>query len=281
MSETGDEQTALFTFGDTQLDHEDAQAATQTTLISGGHGLAGIGRQLLEAPGSEERQALMREVIQRAGFDSLCYCRIVRIGEFVSRAAWFDTYSPPGWAERYGHEQFFGIDPRVTYACRFEWPFAWDLESMFSTPMAERCEVFARRFTHAMKQAGLHSGVSFGLATGNALEHCIVTLSSAQTGRTRIADTTLGEAYAIGVGLHAFIEARAHSLMPSLTAETLNDVQRSILRFVTQGLSDREMAESLSMSAHNIGYHLRQLKKIYNAQNRVQLAYIAGCILGD
>ena len=281
MSETGEEQTALFTFGDTQLDHEGAQAAPDTALSAGGQGLAGIGRQLLEAPGSEARQALMREVIQRAGFDSLCYCRIVRIGEFVSRAAWFDTYSPPGWAERYGREQFFEIDPRVTYACRFEWPFAWDLESMFSTPMAERCEAFARRFSNAAKQAGLHSGVSFGLATGNALEHCIITLSSAQTGRSWIADTTLGEAYAIGVGLHTFIEARARSLMPSLTADTLNDVQRSILRFVTQGLSDREMAESLSMSAHNIGYHLRQLKKIYNAQNRVQLAYIAGCILGD
>ena len=281
MSETGEEHTALFTFGDTQLDHEGAQAAPDTALSAGGQGLAGIGRQLLEAPGREARRPLMREVIQRAGFDSLCYCHIVRIGEFVSRAAWFDTYSPPGWAERYGREQFFQIDPRVAYACRFEWPFAWDLESMFSTPMAERCEAFARRFSHAAKQAGLQSGVSVGLATGNPLEHCIITLSSTQTGRGWIADTTLGEAYAIGVGLHTFIEARARSLLPSLTADTLNDVQRSILRFVTQGLSDREMAESLSMSAHNVGYHLRQLKKIYNAQNRVQLAYIAGCILGD
>jgi DNA-binding NarL/FixJ family response regulator len=44
-------------------------------------------------------------------------------------------------------------------------------------------------------------------------------------------------------------------------------------------LSDKAIAEQLNMSPHNVDYHLRQLKKKYGAQNRVQLAYMAGRML--
>ncbi|MHA2941321.1 LuxR C-terminal-related transcriptional regulator [Ralstonia mannitolilytica] len=52
-------------------------------------------------------------------------------------------------------------------------------------------------------------------------------------------------------------------------------MQRQILEFITSGLSDKAIAEQLNMSPHNVDYHLRQLKKKYGAQNRVQLAYMA------
>jgi DNA-binding CsgD family transcriptional regulator len=280
MSDTGDDRTRFLTFGDNAID---GVAVPQRAEAAGNAGpaLAEIARTLTLAPDSVTRQALMRTAIRNAGFDWLCYCRVLRIGEFVSRCVWFDTYSPPGWPQRYEGERFFEIDPRVGFACRFEWPRAWDLDSMFSPAMPPRCEAVARRFTATMRQFGLESGVSFGLSTGHPLEHCIITLSSAHAGRSWIADTALGEAYAVGVGLHAFLDARATHVLPALAGERLSDVQRAILRFVTQGFSDKEMAEQLEMSAHNVGYHLRQLKKIYNAQNRVQLAYIAGRLLGD
>jgi DNA-binding CsgD family transcriptional regulator len=280
MNDASEPHTAVTFFGDAHLD-EPCRSSREAAASAPGLGVAGLAASLARARDTTERQALMRDTIQQAGFDWLCYWRIVRIGEFVSRAAWFDTYAPRGWPERYSREQFFNVDPRVTLACRFEWPFAWASEALVSTSTMSRLDEPVRRLGKAMEQFGLQSGVCFGIPTRNALEHCVIMLSSSQQGDGWIADTKLGEVYAIGVGLNAFIQERVQNPIPAIDARHLNQVQHAILRCVTEGLSDREIAEQLSTSTHNIAYHLRQLKKIFNAQNRVQLAYIAGCILAD
>jgi DNA-binding NarL/FixJ family response regulator len=59
-------------------------------------------------------------------------------------------------------------------------------------------------------------------------------------------------------------------------AKPISQVQRRILSALTQGMSDRQIADQLQMSTHNVDYHLRLLKKRYGAQNRVHLAYLAG-----
>ncbi|MCX4161467.1 MULTISPECIES: LuxR family transcriptional regulator [Paraburkholderia] len=276
MNDTDEEGTRFITFGDADLN-----GRTGTAPEPGDRLFGQLAQHLAAAPDSATRQQLVRTALRAAGFDSLCYCRVLRIGEFISRCAWFDTYSPPGWPARYAQEDFFQIDPRPGITACVEWPAAWDLDTLFSGTLAPRCETFARRFVSVAQQHGLNSGVSFGVATAHPLEHSIVMLSSAQHGRAWIVDTTLGAAYAIGTAIHAFIEARARHLLPVPSGERLSEAQRAILRFVTQGISDREMAEKLVMSPHNVRYHLRQLKKIYNAQNRVQLAYIAGRLLDD
>lgn len=273
-------RTAVSFFGDARLDEFRSLRREAATDVAS-TGLAGLAADLAHAPDSAERQARMSKAIQHAGFDWLCYWRIVRVGEIVSQAAWFDTYSPRGWPERYSREQFFDIDPRLTQACRFESPFAWDSDALLLPSSTSRRDEKVRHLGKAMGQIGLKSGLCFGIPTRNALEHCVIILSSSQQGSSWIADAKIGEVYAIGVGLNEFIEERARNLLPTIDAPQLNGLQHAILRHVTEGLSDREIAEHLSISAHNIGYHLRQLKKIFNAQSRVQLAYLAGCILED
>lgn len=276
MSDEHEPGTRFITFGDAELNgRAGPEPQPGDPLISQ------LARHLLAAPDTERRRPLVQAALRAAGFDWLCYCRVLRIGEFVSRCAWFDTYSPPGWPARYADEHFFEIDPRPGVASSVEWPCAWALDTLFAGPLAPRCEALARRFTSTARQYGLLSGVSFAVATPHPLEQSIVMLSSAQAGSAWIGDTTLAQAYVIGTALHAFIEARARHLLPVPSGERLSDAQRAILRFVTQGFSDREMAGRLSMSTHNVRYHLRQLEKIYNAQNRVQLAYVAGRLLGD
>jgi DNA-binding CsgD family transcriptional regulator len=280
MIDASEPRTAVSFCSDARLDESPSLRRKAATDVAG-CGVAELAADLAHAHDTLERQALMRRAIQQAGFDWLCYWRIVRVGEIVSRATWFDTYSPRGWPERYSREQFFDIDPRLTPACRFEWPFAWDSDALVSPSSTSRRDDKARRLGKAMGQIGLKSGLCFGIPTRNPLEHCVIILSSSQQGCGWIADAKIGEVYAIGVGLNEFIEERARDLLPTVDAPELNDVQHAILRHVTEGLSDREIAEHLSTSTHNIGYHLRQLKRIFNAQSRVQLAYIAGCILED
>lgn len=45
--------------------------------------------------------------IHKAGFDWFCYWLIQRVGERVSHLAWFDTYSPPGLADRFNWDALF------------------------------------------------------------------------------------------------------------------------------------------------------------------------------
>lgn len=276
MSDEQDQGTRFITFGDAELN---GRAGPEPE--PGDHLIGQLARHLLAAPDADHRQPLVQTALRAAGFDWLCYCRVLRIGQFVSRCAWFDTYSPPGWPARYAQERFFDIDPRPGIASTVEWPCAWEIDTLFSGTLAPRCEAFARRFVSTARQHGILSGVSFAVTTGHPLEQSIVMLSSVQRGSEWIGDTALAKAYVIGTALHAFIEARARHLLPVPSGERLSDAQRAILRFVTQGVSDREMAGQLGMTPHNVRYHLRQLKKIYNAQNRVQLAYIAGRLLGD
>jgi DNA-binding CsgD family transcriptional regulator len=292
-------------FGDTDLDN--APDAPLDEDIPDGQRLAGIAHDLAKVGTAPARHALLRPALRAAGFESLCYLRVSRIGDTINGIAYFNAFSPSGWAQRYLRERFHEIDARLAYSCRHEWPMLWDLSSIASTgspagtaqgghggiggigghaaasmasAAAPLAAARAERFAAAARDAGMLSGVSFGLGTPGALDTCVVMFASSQPSKARLPDMAIGHAYALAVGVHEFLKARAPQLhRPASTAE-LSDVQRSILELVTLGLNDKDIAERLGTSHHNVDYYLRQLKKLYHATNRVQLAYIAGRVLG-
>jgi DNA-binding NarL/FixJ family response regulator len=243
----------------------------------GGQRLAGIGHELAKADSAQARQALLRAALRAAGFDALCYMRVSRIGDTINRLAYFNAFSPTGWAQRYLCERFYEIDARLAYSSRHEWPMLWDLSTIATAaPVAgagaqaaaaalpavpHHTAAVARtaRFAAAAREAGILSGVSFGLGTPDALDRCVVIFSSAVATKARLPAPQLHR--------------------PTYSVE-LSDIQRSILEFVTRGLNDKDIAERIGTSHHNVDYYVRQLKKLYRATNRVQLAYIAGCVLG-
>lgn len=240
--------------------------------------LGQISQQLAETAEGGERRNLMRNVLRRAGFDWLCYCRMLRIGQRVVELAWFDSYSPPGWAARYCSENFFAIDPRLDIACRIEWPFLWDVDSLAAMAPAPLRGSRIQHLADAANAAGMRSGVCIGIGTANPLERCFAVLSSSQAGRSWIADTTAGTAYAIAIGLHAWVSPYASRLLSRIGVEGLSAIQRSILQCVTEGMSDREIATSVGLQPHRVAQHVRQLLTFFRAHNRVQLAYIAGTV---
>ena len=231
------------------------------------------------------RRRLWRAALQKAGFRWLCYWRIACVGERVRHAACFDTYCPPGWLEGFRSDGFFDVDPRIVLARGRDWPFAWDVASLFATRPSLRANPIARRFIASAAKAGMHSGVTVGLPMRRASERAIVTLSSASMDRRWLTDTAIGEAYAVALALHAFIEPRARRLMPHSDAETATDPvnaqQLDVLRLVSKGATNREIAERLAISTHVVARHLSHLEQKYAARNRVQLAYIAGGILRE
>lgn len=240
--------------------------------------LGQVAQQLTETADSGERRNLVRNVLRRAGFDWLCYCRMLRIGQRVVELAWFDSYSPPGWATRYCAENFFAVDPRLDIACRIEWPFLWDVDSLAAMAPAPLRGSRIQHLADASNGAGMRSGVCIGIGTANPLERCFAVLSSSQAGRSWIADTTAGTAYAIAIGLHTWVSPYAGRLLSRISVDGLSAVQRSILQCVTEGMSDREIATSIGLQPHRVAQHVRQLLTFFRAHNRVQLAYIAGTV---
>jgi DNA-binding CsgD family transcriptional regulator len=312
MSQYGssDTDTDVLNFevlGDADLDR--APAAPGDYEAPAGQRLAGIAHALASADGAQARQAQMRPALRAAGFDALCYLRVSRIGDTISGIAYFNAFSPAGWAPRYLRERFYEIDARLAYSCRHEWPLLWDLSSIASNPssagsgatfaaggaagtpaaqnvagatgaMGTMGAARTERFISASRDAGMLSGVSFGLGTPDALDTCVAIFSNSQPSKARVPDMAIGHAYALAVGLHEFLAQRApHAYRPARPAE-LSEIQRSILELVTLGLNDKDIAQRLGTSHHTVDYYLRQLKKLYHASNRVQLAYIAGRVLG-
>lgn len=264
-----------------------------------GQRLAGIAHDLAKVDTAQARQALLRPALRAAGFESLCYMRVSRIGDTINRLVYFNAFSPVGWAQRYLRERFYEIDARLAYSCRHEWPMLWDLTTIASpaplTGMGQpaagvtaaapgqgaSAAARAERFATAARDAGMMSGVSFGLGTPDALDTCVVMFASAQPSKARLPDMAIGHAYALAVGLHEFLALRAPQIHRPTYVTELSDIQRSILELVTLGMNDKDIAERLGTSHHNVDYYLRQLKKLYHATNRVQLAYIAGRVLGS
>ncbi|RDU98078.1 helix-turn-helix transcriptional regulator [Trinickia dinghuensis] len=275
-------------YGDADLD-----SMTDTPLDDDapeGQRLAGIAHDLAKVGTAQARHALLRPALRAAGFESLCYMRVSRIGDTINRIVYFNAFSPTGWAQRYLRERFHEIDARLAYSCRHEWPMLWDLSSIAShEPPAGTAQsaagptsataARAERFATAARDAGMLSGVSFGLGTPDALDTCVVMFSNSQPSKARLPDMSIGHAYALAVGLHEFLALREPQIHRPAHIDELSGIQRSILELVTLGLNDKDIAERLGTSHHNVDYYLRQLKKLYHATNRVQLAYIAGRVL--
>lgn len=233
--------------------------------------------ELHAAPSAEQRRGLVRATLDAIGFDWVCYMRFFRVGELINRALYYSAYAPPGWPRQYLAKRYFEIDPRLSFAYRYEWPLVWDLDSLFERSTTNVARERSRDFLDDARAAGLASGVTFGVtSTPRSLDHRVISFGSSNPKHSWIADHVVGQAYAVGIGLHEFLAQRADLLGLHTHATSLSEVQRQILQLLTDGLSDFDIAQRLGMSVHNVDYHLRQLKEKYGAHNRVQLAYIAG-----
>ncbi|MEQ5842605.1 LuxR family transcriptional regulator [Paraburkholderia acidicola] len=248
-----------------------------------------IADELSDARTPAQRSLLIRTLLGAIGFDWLCYWRLNCVSDTITRAWYVRDYTAPGWPERYIDQRYLEVDPRIAFACRREWPLIWDLATLSATqparddtPHTTRSDETATRLKSLLSdahEAGLRSGITFSLASPSSPQQSVLSLSCANLSRHWISDRIVGQAYALGLALHEYLIDYAGPLIargePS-PHKSISKIQRHILDALVRGLSDRQIAESLHMSTHNVDYHLRLLKKRCGAANRVHLAYLAG-----
>ena len=266
----------FFVIGEAQITvPEDARISASSKVRRSP--LAEVADNLTAAGSGTERRVLIHSALKSMGFDWLCYCRLVRTGERVTRAVYFGEYSPEGWPKNYLKQRYADIDPRVSFACQFEWPLVWDLQSLGREARGDELAAKGlRRFLDDADRASLRSGVSYGLFDPETREHTVISFASSQTSKGWIVDSVIGQAYAVGFGLHEFVSRHGWPAPAIFPDVKLSDIQIKVLASLTDGLSDRDIGVQIGTSAQNVRYHIRQLMKKLGAQNRVHLAYIAG-----
>ena len=67
---------------------------------------------------------------------------------------------------------------------------------------------------------------------------------------------------------------------PAPAPPALSRTQQEVLRCLLRGMADKEISAQLQLSPHTVDYHLRQLRKRFNARNRVQLLLASRPALG-
>jgi DNA-binding CsgD family transcriptional regulator len=232
-----------------------------------------------EAPDVETGSDLVHAEVKALGFEWMAYIRLSRIGDKFHIRDFIQTYAARHWSKRYLDEGYLEIDPCVHVACRQETPLVWDLPLLAAgrplTPLNWR----RREFLAAADTTGVRSGVAFGIADPNGIDHAVLSFCSPRASRAWIADSTVGQCYAAGLKWHELLGAVASPPQPAAPDVELSDIQRSALELMINGLSSKEIGEALNTSVQNVDYHIRELRRKFGARNRVQLAYAAGRLL--
>ena len=106
--------------------------------------------------------------------------------------------------------------------------------------------------------SGIRSGVLFRVPLlAAADEEAIVSFSSRAPGRDWITDDVLGQALMLGLCMHEFLSRHARRpCIPSASAQ-ISAKQQDVLRLLSHGQSNKEIAKSLGVSLHAVDYHLR------------------------
>jgi DNA-binding CsgD family transcriptional regulator len=99
-----------------------------------------------------------------------------------------------------------------------------------------------------------------------------------------LSDTLVAQTLMFAHAIHEFIWTHAQGAIglapaPQREGIALSELQQSILQAVVQGRRDKEIAYFLGLSPHNVDYHMRRLRTLFNVRNRVQLINVARAYL--
>ncbi|MGN6319765.1 autoinducer binding domain-containing protein [Trinickia sp.] len=227
----------------------------------------------------EERARLVRSALRILGFLSFAYVTVSvdpkgrADGAYMLRNG-LSTFP----VDRMLHTGFFERSTPFHATLKGQAPQLWDLKTLMNAYDWPREFVEQdRRLIDEMREQGLCSGLAFGLPIADTAMRSIVVLASPrEVAAEWFTEGILVRSLSLGLSVHQRCAAYLRAAQRRASLGSLSPVHRQILSLLVQGLSDKEIALRLNMTAHNVDYHLRQLKERYGAINRSHLAFIAG-----
>ena len=242
--------------------------------------------RLLAAEWPAARRELVRTLVRDLGFDSLVFgCYVQHENRWLPRAFW-TTYADMSWLQRYICASYHRVDPCTARALQCSLPCIWSIDAL-----QRRCDEntavlsLEQAFVDDLRRTGMSSGALVTLpsrragASGGHEQRHTISLASRREGCAWLDEARLGEMLMLSLCLNELYSKYLGLEIPAATAgdpaPAMTSMQRKILDCVARGLCDKKIASELGLSAHNVDYHLRQLRRRFGVHNRVQLATAA------
>lgn len=230
----------------------------------------GSGKSDLSAIDFSPYHARLRQI----GFSTLGYGAYEMIGRRILCAHLLRDLAPPSFMQPYIEGALYENDPRFAQVRQSGFPVAWRLDEIEAAAQRGGDRKVLALAGHLRAHA-MNSGVIFSLSAPRLDLRVAVNVTSETHGTDWIDDRVIGGALAVSLAVHRvalpFLEAR----VARMRGFALGDEQQQVLERLVHGLSDQEIASALRTSLHKVGHHIRSLEKLFNVQNRAQLAYLA------
>ncbi|MFM0170888.1 LuxR C-terminal-related transcriptional regulator [Paraburkholderia sediminicola] len=236
-----------------------------------------IATELGAARTAKERVAIVRGALRIAGFSSFGYAAFAQGADGLpSRVYLLRNYFSNALLPGSLSCAHLRGDWRIRRALHTGQPHIWDIDSLIETSCGNDSAHAMRRHFEHMRNRGVCSGVSFGLPIHRTPLRAMFVCASPLETCDWITENVLAQAISLGLSLHQRCSAYVRAVHRDTVAGNLSDMQQRLLDLVVDGLTDKEIAQRLNTTTHNVDYHLRQLRDRCGAKNRSQLAYIAG-----
>lgn len=196
---------------------------------------------------------------------------------FISRATgpgWVEeiaeTTYPQAWVDHYIKSGYTRTDPTRRFATRQAKPFYWN--EIFPLIRKKEMQVF-----HEAREHGLTTGIAVPIFEAGSLIGAIAVSSESE----RVCDPRLKATMGIAAQILCTIYNQILAEEKSTGADrlelpaTLTKREAEVLRTVAMGFSNPEISDMLHISQSAVEYHLKNVFKKFDVQNRVSAVVTA------
>jgi DNA-binding CsgD family transcriptional regulator len=228
---------------------------------------------------AQDRIDFVRRRLRQLGFDSFSYSA-TRTSSNHKTMFVLSSYESQSWLTRYFRERYFELDPRVALASPTGMPFLWNTADMRADlPRAQLRSERLCGLIDMLEETGRKSGILTRMPLPEPELSASLCFNS-EIGNPRwMTESIVAETLMFAHTIHEFIWTHAKSVIGIAPAQqqrvALSELQHAVLKAVVQGQRDKEIAYFLGLSPHNVDYHLRRLRQLFNVRNRVQLINVA------
>ncbi|WP_118185893.1 helix-turn-helix transcriptional regulator [Paraburkholderia phosphatilytica] len=235
-----------------------------------------IAIELGAARSAEEKARLVRSMIRVIGFDTLRYFTVrADPSGRIERVYLLDNYLP-GPAESFFRAGHYLGDPRFEALMSSLSPCIWDIHQLTRIWRSRGAPASYASWLARMRADGKLSGLAFAVPLPGTSLRSIISLSSTREHAKWISHSVTTQALTLGLSIHQRCSAYVRAMDRDRPASALSELQLGILELLVSGLSDKEIAARLSITIHNVDYHLRRLRDILGETSRTGLAWHAG-----
>jgi DNA-binding CsgD family transcriptional regulator len=217
-----------------------------------------------EAKSTQEVARLFGAALENYGFDRFCYSLITDHPSLGLAAGHGIVQNyPDDWMAHYNANNYQKKDPLPRYGFNTMRPFTWD-----SLEQTRELKPEEKKVMNEAREARLLDGVAVPIC-GTCGELAGVGMASS-IGRIQPDAALLGKLHALVMQFHlVYTELEVKDRPPPPTCQVnLTAREREILQWAAEGKSDSVIAEILGVSHATIRFHMNNIFKKLNANER-------------